>query len=384
MTSICASRFALAVAWLAIATPAAARQSAPTPASELAGLVRAYLAMDHPIAWEGLDALPGVQWAAPAPTSLQNCLPDGGCYARQGAVALGAAKAAVMATGARTMATTLYLRNAGTAVGVEAVLAALTAVELTAELARCPIRGGPGTTSWYRIKGGGSPGVLAIQTVRGARPSEGFVLTAGEELPALQPNQLAAYSEQCAPGAAQRAVATLKPHERLAEIVVALLVPAASPGLDWAGLTALPLDATWSEGEPRPTNLSFRNDPSPMALTGSATWSGRKFSLLAAGSATQVKTIYLEELGLHPRGEHLLGVVHAKGVAVRLVRCGPVYTESTNNWYSLQSPRTRPAMVRQSIRYDGNSVQDEYALRLDGTLPVRDPRDREPGAGGCQ
>jgi hypothetical protein len=79
----------------------------------------------------------------------------------------------------------------------------------------------------------------------------------------------------------------------------------------------------------------------------------------------------------------MLGVVYEKGIAVRLVRCGPVYSASTNNWYQLTSPRTRPAMIRQSIGYDGNQVADTYELRLDGTLPARDPRDRNPGVNGC-
>ena len=69
---------------------------------------------------------------------------------------------------------------------------------------------------------------------------------------------------------------------------------------------------------------------------------------------------------------------------VRLARCGPVYTESTNNWYAITSPKTQPAMLQQSIRYEGNQVQDAYAVRFDGTLPARDPRDREPGVGGCR
>ena len=40
-------------------------------------------------------------------------------------------------------------------------------------------------------------------------------------------------------------------------------------------------------------------------------------------------------------------------------------------------------MVRQSIHYDGNWVSDDYELRIDGTLPPRDPRDRNPGSNGC-
>ena len=37
----------------------------------------------------GLDALPGIRWAPLPPSSLQNCLPDAGCFARQGVVKFG-------------------------------------------------------------------------------------------------------------------------------------------------------------------------------------------------------------------------------------------------------------------------------------------------------
>ena len=87
---------------------------------------------------------------------------------------------------------------------------------------------------------------------------------------------------------------------------------------------------------------------------------------------------------MHPKGEHPLGVMYTLGFAVKLVRCGPVYTESTNNWYSLTGPKTHPVMLKQSIRYEGNRVQDSYELRLDATLPARDPRDRDPGVNGCR
>lgn len=31
----------------------------------------------------------------------------------------------------------------------------------------------------------------------------------------------------------------------------------------------------------------------------------------------------------------------------------------------------------------GVQVSDNYELRFDGSLPARDPRDRNPGTGGC-
>jgi len=360
-------------------------QPAPSPEEAFVEIVRAYLGMSLPSAWGGVEKLPHTTWAPLPPTSLGNCFPDGDCFTRQGTAAVGGRNLTMVATGARTMVFHVYFRNAAAPMGEPAVVAALRLAGMTADLARCPVKSGAGGTSWYRLKGANlSTGILSIQPATTGRPTEGFVLSQGEDLPALQPNQLALYSEQCAADAERKPVATGKPHEQLAETIVSLLVPAAGPALyEWKALAGLPAVINWNPVGPKPADLSFKNDPSPLMQSGDATYAGRKFSLMASGTPSQVTRIYLEEMGLHPRGEHLLGVVYEKGIAVRLVRCGPVYSESTNNWYSLTSAKTRPAMVRQSIRYDGTQVQDTYELRLDGRLPARDSRDRDPGVNGC-
>jgi hypothetical protein len=290
-----------------------------------------------------------------------------------------------MATGAREMVLNIFLRNTGAPLGEAAVVGALKQAGMSAELARCPVRGGAGSTNWYRLKGSDlTPGFLSIQAGRPGRPNEGFVISYGAELPALQPNQLALYSEQCAAGTPQAPVSTLKPHELLAQAVVALLAPTSGPALyDWKTLIALPTEIAWDSAGPKRVDYSALGDPNPVSVGGSVTYAGRRFSVRASGTPAQVKVIFLEENGMHPRGEHMLGVVYERGIAVQLVRCGPVYTESTNNWYNLTSTRTRAAMILQSIRYEGNNTQDSYALRLDGSLPARDPRDRNPGTGGC-
>jgi hypothetical protein len=359
-------------------------QAAAKPEDDFAALAKAYLAMGLPTDWEGIEKLPGFKWA-PQETELKNCLPNGDCYARQGTAAVGGKNLSVVASGARTMVMNLLIRNMSAPFGGPAVVAALERAGLTVELARCPVRGGSAATSWYRLKGDNlSAAVLSIQPPATGRPNEGFVVSRGEELPALQPNQLALYTERCAPGAERKPVSTVLPHESLAQAVVALLVPAGgAPLYDWKALAALPTEVRWLGEAPKPANLASLGDPNPMMLSGEVIYGGRKFSVMATGTATEVKAIHLEEMGLHPRGEHMLGEVYKKGIAVRLVRCGPVYTESTNNWYSLTSVKTRPASILQSIRYDGSQVQDSYKLRLDGTLPARDPRDRDPGRNGC-
>jgi hypothetical protein len=366
---------------LCVAGPMASQQSN----AELAGLVKAYLGMSHPADWDGVATLPGITWAPPPVTSLKNCLPNGDCFAWEGRAVLDGRPMTVVATGARTMVLNLLIRNTAAPLGAPAILAALERAGFSTEPVRCPIKDGTGGTTWHRLTGAGvSPGHLSIQPAAAGRKSEGYMLSARDELPALQPNQLALYSEQCAPGAARTPVSTVRPHESLAQEVVALLVPSSSPApYDWKTLAALPTGIAWTGDGPKPMDLSFKNDPNPVAQSGSVAYGGRTFSVLASGTPTQVKTVHLEELGTHPTGEHMLGVVYEKGIAVKLVRCGPVYTESTNNWYSLTSAKTRPAMVRQSIHYDGKLVSDTYELRLDGSLPPRDPRDRTPGSNGC-
>ncbi len=370
---------------LAALTLLAAPQLPAQQPADLGAIAKAFLASRASTNWDALDQLPGFKWAPLPPTSLTNCLPNGDCFARQGTATAGGRQLAVMATGARTIVVNVLLRSQGAPLGEAAVMASLKQAGLAPTIARCPVKAGTPATSWYRLTGTDvAPGFLSIQPAAPGRPTEGFVLTRGDELPALQPNQLAMYSEKCEPGAARPAVAAMKPHESIAATVVALLVPTTGAPLpDWTSLRALPVEFTWLDDAPKQVDLSALGDPNPMMLSGTAAWGGRKFSVMATGTAGAVKSIHLSEQGLHPKGEHMLGVVFQKGIQVRKVRCGPVYTESTNDWYTLTSPGTRPANIRQSIRYDGNQVQDTYELRLDGTLPPRDPRDRTPGVSGC-
>ncbi len=373
---------------LTILVVSAVARAAGGPEADLAAAIKAYYNESMPNDWQGIEKIGGIQWAPLPPASLQNCLPDGGCYTRQGKAMIGGKAMVAIATGARTIVSNLYLRNAGPAFGEAAVLEALKSAGFATELARCPAAGSAGGTNWYRLKGAGAnPGVLSVQTSCNGKPCEGFVLSRGADLPALQPAQLRLYSEQCgAPAAERKTVAAAgMPHEQLSQSLLALIPPASGrPLYDWKTLSAVGAGIEWTAGGPKKGDLSFKNDPNPFMHTGEAAYAGRKFSALASGSPTEAKVVYLEEMGTHPKGEHLLGEVYKRGVQVRLVRCGPVYTSSTNNWYSLTDANIHPAMIRQSISYDGDRVADTYELRTDNTLPKRDPRDRDPGVGGCR
>jgi len=364
------------LAWISFTSAASAF---PAPEDELAGIFKMLLAKNASTEWTAVEKIPGSKWAQLPPTSLKNCLPDGGCYARQGTLALGGRNFVLIATGARTIVSHVYLRNTGAAVGENAVLGSLQKAGLSAELARCPVPGTPADTNWYRVKAAATqPGFLSVQRSCGGKPCEGFSVSYGTELPALQPNQLKMYSEECGAGAAARKpVSTAMPHELLAQALAGMLPPTSGSGTyDWATLAKLLPDAKW--------NPPYRGEPTQKTQSGQLKVAGREFSLLASGLQTQVSTITFDEIGLHRKGEDLLSVLRAKGLDVKLVRCGPVYTESINNWYSVKGGNSKPAMLRQSLRLDGNQIQDAYELRLDGSLPKRDARDRDPGANGCR
>lgn len=362
------------------AVPVSLAAQRTAPPAEVVAIVAKFLEGEKGAGWESLDALPGLTWTPLPPKDLTNCLPDGGCYARQGGGTLAGRRWTAMATGARTILNAVYLRNNAAPLGESAILEALAAAGVTPELARCPAKGSAGGTNWYRLKAESrAPAILAVQSSCNGRACEGLTLTYGDELPPLQPAQVALYSNQCAAGASREPTSTKRPHEALADAVVALLPATGSAaGHPWAALTGL-AEIQWNGDAPKPGNLSHLNDKNPLMLTGQVSYADRKFSTIASGSASHAKVIHLEEGGLHPKGEHMLGVVYQRGFAVQLVRCGPIYTESTNNWYRITSSRTQTAMIRQSICYDGNNVSDAYELRLDGSLPPRDPRDRDPG-----
>jgi hypothetical protein len=362
-----------------------ARAALAQSEGQLAQTVKTILSKSFTPDWQGIEKLPGIKWAPLPPAMLTNCLPDGGCFTRQGTLVLGDKKFLVLASGARSMVSTIYFRNATSPIGEAPVVASLKQNGFSTDLVRCPVPNTIGGTNWYRLKAPSSePGYLAVQSSCNGRPCEGFIISFGADLPPLQPNQLRLYSESCAatgPGAtaARKPVSTLMPPEQLAQTFIALLPPVSGPAYqDWKVLPTLLPATEWAPGGPK------QFPPNPMQYSGQLKLSGREFSVLASGQPAKVQSISFDEMRLHPRGEDLLSYLRAQGFDVKLTRCGPVYTQSINNWYAVTSPKTHPAMLRQSLRLDGNQIQDTYELRFDNTLPARDPRDRDPGVGGCK
>jgi hypothetical protein len=378
-------RLCLAVA--AIAAPLFAFSAHAAAEDDLVGVLTAPLARNFVNDWRAIEKLRHLRWAPLPPNMLQNCLPDGGCFTREGMAEVAGRKLTVVTTGARTMVGNFYWHNTGAPFGEEEVLAALQRAGFSAELKRCPVPGGAGSMNWYRLASARSNSAhLSIQTRCKGQPCERFVVLPGPELPALQPQQLKMYSEQCSgPAADRKPVSTIMPHELLAKTLVALMPSSSGSTLyDWKSLTSASTGIKWHADGAKKGNLSFKNDTNPWSHQGEIDFFGRHFNLFFGGSPAQVLTAYLDEGGSHPRGEDLLAVLRAQGLTVQLVRCGPIYTESINNWYRVSGPATRTVMLRQSLSFDGSLVNDNYGLRFDATLPKRDPRDRDAGVAGCK
>jgi hypothetical protein len=110
------------------------------PEDALAAVVHAFLGSQFVTDWQGLQQLPLIRWQ-PMPAMLDDCLPDGHCFIREGTVLLGDRRVAVVAAGARTITSSLYLRNSAAPIGEPALLGALKARGFNAELVRCPAAG---------------------------------------------------------------------------------------------------------------------------------------------------------------------------------------------------------------------------------------------------
>ena len=102
---------------LALAAFGSMLPAAGKPEDDLAAAIKSFLGTSFVTDWQGVEKLPKINWAPLPPQELKNCLPDGGCFTRGGAAVYGDRKLIAFVTGARTIASNLYLRNPGLPLG---------------------------------------------------------------------------------------------------------------------------------------------------------------------------------------------------------------------------------------------------------------------------
>ena len=253
-----------------------------------------------PMDWDGLEKLPNTRWAPLPPTMLKNCAPDGGCFTRTGSATLGGRTVPLMVTGARTMVLNLYFRNTAAPFGEAAVIAALKQHGSRGRAGRAArSRAGPepptgtgegcqglaglsrdpdGDAAPSRAKDSSCPTATSCPrcnrtssrtTASSARPAR----YRSRSRPSSRTSDWPRWSSRSWSRPRQRAM-------------TGLLSARSRPGL--------------SGTRPRRrsgTSPRSRTTPTRWRVSGHAEYSGRKFSALASGTATQPKNIYLEEMG---------------------------------------------------------------------------------------
>ena len=73
--------------------------------------------------------------------------------------------------------------------------------------------------------------------------------------------------------------------------------------------------------------LDVQTRSQPYSITGSLALAQRQFSLIASGTQSRPQTVYLDEGGLHPRGEDVLRLLQSQGFDVKLRAAGQ-FTQS--------------------------------------------------------
>jgi hypothetical protein len=183
----------VALTSLLIASVAVAAPPAP---SSLAEFLKPFLILpaDSGGAWEDIDKVPGIRWTSET-TMTNKPSPDGNFFARIGQGSLGGRSLAVVATGARTMVFSLYIRDPAAAMDADALVASLRQAGFAVATARCAIDPRSATTRhWYRVTLAKKKPAFLFASASQNRGAYTLYLN---DLPAMTPADAATYTDNC-------------------------------------------------------------------------------------------------------------------------------------------------------------------------------------------
>ena len=174
--------------------------AASGPAAALAEFIKPLLLLpaDSGGAWDDLEKVPAVRWAA-GPTMLDKPSPDGNYFARPGQATVGGRSLGIVASGARSMVFSIYLRDPAPPMEPDALVAGFRQAGFEVSPARCPINpGGAASRRWYRLTmPRKKPAFLYAGPLRSG--GSGYTLYLND-LPPLAPAEVALYTEKCKTG----------------------------------------------------------------------------------------------------------------------------------------------------------------------------------------
>jgi hypothetical protein len=359
---------------------------AQTPADEFAQI----LAMLAPsgstaVGWSDLDNVSRIRWDALPPTMLEESLPDGAMFTRNGTATIDGRRFSVIATGPRTTVTHVYFRTEGAPLGASAVVNALRRQDFTLELVRCPLTASPrARTNWWHLsRSNGSSNWLRSQTNCDGAECEAFALFFVAP-PSMTPDERRLYTERCAPGMPSAEPAVAAWDEQLASLLASFIPPPGTLRVDWITLDKAG-GLRWKPLPPQETRLPTR-DTNHFIREGETDLGGRVLYLTATGSESSVLNVYVEDQRPQQNRGDMLRQLEQKGFRVDRVRCGKVYRLSTSDWYRVTRPDVHPVIVRVASRCETTAcarAQESYALTLGGALPPPIPGEVDAVNGRC-
>ncbi|MDB5462806.1 MAG: hypothetical protein JWP23_1195 [Phenylobacterium sp.] len=367
---------------------ASSAQAAADPsATALAELVKPLLVLpgDSGGAWEDLEKHPTIRWGA-GPVMLDRASPDGNFFARPGQASLAGRTLAVVASGARSMVFSVYLRDPAPPMAPEVLVAGLRQAGFAVAPARCPIDPrGAAPRRWYR---------LALARKKPAYLYAGPLQSGGSgytlflyQLPLMTQAEVALYTDDCG-GAAKApgeggAARPVTGQAGIVAVIEALMRPVGVPaGLPWTALPTLPA-VTWKSTTPvKMTNpwTDAGDDRNPRLLGGEFGTATTKMIAIATGDDRAANHFILRDGEHLPRGA-VFDALARDGYAIAALRCGKPYTETSQAWFRISAPRKQPAILYRAHHSSGGVLSEDYALRLDNILPPAEPG-QTPAAGG--
>jgi len=377
----------------AFALVASGAVAADRGAGELAQLIKPLLlppsADPSGGSWEELDANRAIRWGA-GPVMLNRPSPDGNYFARPGQATVAGRPLGIIAAGARSMVFSYYFRDPAPPPPAAEVTAAFGQAGYRIAPVRCAkVSGAPAPKQWYRlILPRRNPAFLYVGPLQSGGGGYTLYLT---DLPAMTQTEAAAYTDTCpataAPGGrAANPASAATGQDGIATAIETLLRPAGAPApLPWPSLATLPA-IKWHALPPTRMTSPWTDsgqDLNPRLLEGEFRTATTRMTAIATGDARGASRVYLREGRNLPRGA-VFARLARDGYALTPLRCGKVYTETSQAWFRISGPGKAPAVLYRAHHRTDGVLSEDYGLWLDNVLPKAEPGQTPAAAGrGC-
>lgn len=336
-------------------------------------------------AWEDLDANREIRWGA-GPVMLNRPSPDGNYFARPGQATVAGRPLSIIAAGARSMVFSYYFRDPAPPAAADAVMAAFGQAGYGIAPVRCAkAPGARAPKQWYRLTlARRNPAFLYVGPLQSG--GGGYILYL-LELPAMTQADAAAYSDNC-PGTAARggrAASAATGQDGIATAIETLLRPAgaaaawpwqslgALPGIRWKALPPVKMTSPWTDsGE----------DLNPRLLEGEFRTATTRMTAIATGGDRGANRFYLREGRNLPRGAVFARLMR-DGYQIVALRCGRVYTETSQAWFRISGPGKQPAVLYRAQHRTDGILSEDYGLWLGDDLPRAEPGQTAAVGGRC-